>query len=142
MSYITIMGHLGTDPETRMTSTGQKVTTLRVATNVRKGGKDETVWYRVTIWGDRFDKMMTYFKKGSAVIAVGELGKPEIYTDKEGRQQISLEVTADSLRFSPFGKGDKQGEKQEGGYTPKAFAGASTSSNTYAAPDIDDGLPF
>lgn len=147
MNIIEIMGHLGADPETRVTPSGQKVTSFRVATNVRKGGKEETVWYRVTIWGDRFDKMMPYLKKGSAIIVVGELGKPEIYTDREGKNQISLEITAEFIRFSPFGRsgGDKQNTQQEpqaSPYSQKAPAGVTAGTNAYAAPDIDDGLPF
>jgi single-strand DNA-binding protein len=63
MNQITIAGHLGADPEVRFTSSGQKVTTLRVAAKARKGSKDETIWWKVTVWGEQFDKMMTYFKK-------------------------------------------------------------------------------
>lgn len=108
MNIIQIAGHLGADPEVRFTPDGKKVVSLRVATNVRRGGKDETVWYKVAIWGDRWDKMLPHFKKGSSIIVVGELGKPDVYTDKEGRPQVSLEVTADILRFSPFGKANGQ----------------------------------
>jgi single-strand DNA-binding protein len=115
MIIIQIAGRLGRDAETRFTPSGQKVTTLTVATNVRKGGKDETVWWRVTIWGDRFDKIMPYLKKGSAVIVVGEMGKPEIWTDKEGRPQISLEITAEIVRFSPFGNPDRAAQEQQQG---------------------------
>ena len=70
MNQIIIAGHLGADPEVRFTSSGQKVTTLRVATRVRRGGKDkdETIWWRVTVWGEQFDKMIPYFKKGSPII--------------------------------------------------------------------------
>lgn len=107
MTTVHIAGHLGSDPEVRYTSGGQKVTVLRVATNVRKGGKDETIWWRVTIWGDQFDKMMPYFKKGSAVMVVGELNKPEIFTDREGKPQISMGLTAFSIQFSPFGKPER-----------------------------------
>jgi single-strand DNA-binding protein len=107
MIIVEIAGRLGRDPETRFTPSGQKVTTLTVATNVRKGGKDETVWWRVTIWGDRFDKLLPYLKKGSAVIIVGEMSKPEIWTDKEGRPQVSLDMTAEIIRFSPFGNPDR-----------------------------------
>lgn len=148
MSFIQVMGHLGADPETRFTPSGVKVTNLRIATTVRRGGKDETVWYRITIWGDRFDKMLPYLKKGSALIVVGELGKPEVYTDKEGNPQVSLEVTAEFIRFSPFGKGDKQGqegsqEQLKGQYTQqRATQGAGTAPGSYSSPDIDDGLPF
>lgn len=107
MNYIMIAGHLGSDPETRFTPNGQKVTSFRVAVNVRKGGQDQTMWVRVTVWGDRYDKMMTYLKKGSAVIVHGELNPPQIYTDKNGQPQVSLDITADRLSFSPFGKTDK-----------------------------------
>lgn len=107
MNQMTIAGHLGADPEVRFTSTGQKVTTLRVAARVRRGAKgDETIWWRVTIWGEQFDKMIPYFKKGSPIVVFGELNKPEIFTDRNGRPQVSMNITAQQLLFSPFGKPD------------------------------------
>ncbi|HSW86758.1 MAG TPA: single-stranded DNA-binding protein [Rhabdochlamydiaceae bacterium] len=104
MNQITIAGHLGADPEVRFTSSGQKVTTLRVAARSRRSGKEETIWWKVTIWGEQFDKMIPYFKKGSPIIVVGELSKPEIFTDREGRPQVSMNITASNLLFSPFGR--------------------------------------
>lgn len=104
MNQTTIAGHLGADPEVRFTSSGQKVTTLRVAARARRGAKEETIWWKVTIWGEQFDKMIPYFKKGSPIIVVGEMNKPEIFTDKEGRPQVSMSVTALNIMFSPFGK--------------------------------------
>ncbi len=113
MNQLTVAGHLGADPEVRFTSSGQKVTTLRVAAKARKGAKDETIWWKVTVWGEQFDKMIAYLKKGSAVIAVGELSKPEIFTDREGRPQVSMNVTASNLMFSPFGKPESAGGSGE-----------------------------
>lgn len=114
MIVVQIAGRLGKDAESRFTPAGQKVTTLTIATNVRKAGKEETVWWRVTIWGERYDKMMPYFKKGSALIVIGEMGKPEIWTDKEGRPQISLDMTADIVRFNPFGGSSEKGSQESG----------------------------
>ena len=113
MNQMMIMGHLGADPEVRFTSGGQKVTTLRVAANQRRGGKDETFWWRVTIWGEQFDKIMPYFKKGSAIIVNGEMLKPEIYTNKEGQPQISLNLVANNISCPPFGKSDRQEGQQQ-----------------------------
>ena len=107
MIIVHIAGHLGSDPEVRFTPSNQKVTSFRVATNIKRGEKEKTVWWRVSCWGDRFDKRLAYLKKGSAVVVVGELGIPDIYTDKSGNQQISLEITAEIISFSPFGKGGK-----------------------------------
>lgn len=169
MIIIEIAGHLGADPEVRFTPSGQKVTTFRVATNIRKSGKDETVWWRVTVWGERFDKMMPYLKKGSAVIVIGEMSKPEIYTDKEGRNQVSLDITAEMIRFSPFGKSDRSNQEsapsaqasyshpssnnssfEESSFTSQAAGGfgnssyAGTQSNYKPAPLSldDDNIPF
>ena len=114
MNQITIAGHLGADPEVRFTSSGQKVTTLRVAARVRRGAKDETIWWKVTVWGEQFDKMIAYLKKGSPIIVVGELNKPEIFTDRDGRPQVSMNITALNLLFSPFGRPDHASGSQEG----------------------------
>ena len=127
MIVVQIAGRLGKDAESRFTPSGQKVTTLTVATNVRKAGKEETVWWRVTIWGDRFDKMLPYLKKGSAIIVVGEMGKPDIWTDREGKPQVSLEITAEIVRFSPFSSSERsnqeQGSHQPQGQNPQNQSG-------------------
>ena len=59
MNVIHLAGHLGADPEVRFTSSGQKVTTLRLASRVRKSGEDDTIWWRVTVWGEQYDKMIS-----------------------------------------------------------------------------------
>ncbi len=147
MNHATVAGHLGSDPEVRFTSGGQKVTTLRVAARARK---DETIWWKVTIWGDQFDKLISYLKKGSAVVVMGEVLKPEVYSDREGKTQVSMGLTAFHLSFSPFGKG-KNGEegasKQQGGFSNSA------DSSGFSAPAFensfggglshqDDEIPF
>lgn len=109
MNQATIAGHLGSDPEVKFTPSNRKVTTLRVAARARKGGKDETIWWRVTIWGEQFDKMMAYFKKGSPIIVQGEMDL-EIFTNREGKSQISAGITAHNIMFSPFGRTDQAGQ--------------------------------
>ena len=126
MIIVQVAGRLGTDVETRVTPDGTKVSTLRLATNIRRGNRDETVWWRITLWGDRWDKMLPYLTKGSALIVVGEMQKaPEIYNNRDGQPQISLEIRADIVKFSPFGRtdgGDGQQAQgnQQGGYRAPA----------------------
>lgn len=146
MIIVQIAGHLGSDPETRYTPNNMKVTTFRVATNIKRGQKEKTVWWRVTIWGDRFDKKLAYLKKGSPVQVVGEMGIPEIYTDKSGNPQTSFEITADMILFNPFGGG--KGERAEGEGADAQYAGSSAArpamSQGSAAPSNfqEDDLPF
>lgn len=110
MNLIEIMGIVGTDPEERTTPSGSKVVSFRIADNIRRGAQgEETIWWRVTVWGDQFDRMMPYIKKGSALIVHGEIRKkPDVYQDREGQTQVSMEVTATQLRFSPFGRSQQQ----------------------------------
>lgn len=159
MNFIHIAGNLGADPEVRFTSTGKKVTTLRVATRSRKGKNDETIWWRVTVWGEQFDKMMSFLKKGSAVIVHGEIHKPEIFNDREGKPNISLEITASHLEFSPFGKPGGSQAAQEGGQqaapaAPFSATQVESASNPYVGAGskagavqgkgetFDDEVPF
>ncbi len=39
-------------------------------------------------------------------MVIGELNKPEIFTDRDGKPQISMSLTAYNLWFSPFGRTD------------------------------------
>jgi single-strand DNA-binding protein len=135
MNQTTVAGHLGADPEVRFTSSGQKVTTLRVAARVRKGSKDETIWWKVSVWGEQFDRMIPHFKKGSPIIVIGEMNKPEIFTDREGRPQVSMSMTALNLLFSPFGKPDQGGQE-----SPQAQAGSSANEPAFSG--ISEGLAY
>jgi single-strand DNA-binding protein len=151
MNTIYIAGNIGADPVTRFTPSGQKVTSFNVATNIKRGENTTTIWYRITVWGDRFDKMMAYLKKGSSIIVIGELQEPKIWTDKEGRPQVSLDVTAEILRFSPFGKADRpqeagssasRGSQHEEGFGEQTFGGGSQQGHKQHQDAEEDALPF
>lgn len=145
MIIVEIAGFLGADPEERFTATGKRVITLRVAARARfaggrgdrqggggqQGERDDTVWWRVSIWGDRYDKMLPYLKKGSAVIIIGEMGKPEAYVAKDGTTQISLNLTAEIIKFSPFGKSEG-GREQQNGYGSSQGQSTSVAQEHYA----------
>ena len=149
MNIVHIAGHLGADPEVRFTSNGNKVTTMRLAARVRRGANnDETIWWRVTIWGEQFDKMIPYLKKGTPLFVIGDLSKPEIFNDREGNPQISMNVTAVNLQFSPFGrvKDAQQQEQQESTpqseNVPQSFSEQSLAGHPQAGMGQDDSSSF
>ena len=131
MNHATVAGHLGSDPETRFTSSGQKVTTFRVGCKSRK---EESIWWRVTIWGEQFDKMLPYFKKGSAIVVCGEMMPPEIFQNRDGNTQVSLALTASHISFNPFGKP----KSEEGGVSARG----SESAGEYGFPPGSSGPAF
>lgn len=153
--FIQIAGHLGKDPETRFTPSGQKVSSMNVATTLRRGGKEKTIWWKVTMWGDRFDRRLTYLKKGSAVVVWGEMAIPEQYQDREGNTQTNYEIVAEYVGFSPFGnKGEKgagQGDEEQAAphaaaasqYGVKAGTGAVAGAGAGVSSQFgDDDIPF
>ncbi|MBS0624064.1 MAG: single-stranded DNA-binding protein [Verrucomicrobia bacterium] len=141
MIIVEIAGFLGDDAEERFTATGKRVVSLRVATKARQGGAEATVWWRVNIWGDRFDKMLPYLKKGSPVIVIGEMNKPETYTAKDGTTQVSMTMTAEMIRFSPFGRPDRDNTA-----APSESSGQDAFSTSYGTAEpvgaVSDDLPF
>jgi len=105
-----IVGNLGNDPEMRYTPSGQAVTNLSVATNRRwtdTGGQqqEETVWFRVSVWGKQAETCNQYLSKGQKVLIEGrmtpdkETGGPRIWTDQNGKPKASYEMTAFEVRF-------------------------------------------
>ena len=152
MNFVHLIGRMGKDPETRFTAEGLKVTALVVATSARKGGNEETIWWRVTLWGDRWDKMMPHLKKGKPVMIGGEMRKPEIYTDKTGQPQIgSIEVTADYIKFVPFGRSDQPEQASASGAAGEKRQEDSSFGSKHAHDDMassmsnssdEDPLPF
>jgi single-strand DNA-binding protein len=122
MMLVQLIGNVGTDPESRVSPSGQKITSFRMAINVKRQGKEQTVWWRVTIFGDRFEKMLPYIKKGSALFVMGTMNPSEIYQSRDGTSQISYDVIAAEMSFISTGRSEKAGQEggqqQEGSYTP------------------------
>ena len=99
-SKIIIIGNLGRDPEMRFSPSGDPVTTFSVATSRKYGEKDETTWFRVSVWGKQAESCNTYLSKGSKVLVEGRLkAEPNVYQRKDGTWASSYELTAESVRF-------------------------------------------
>jgi single-strand DNA-binding protein len=100
MNFIVVTGRLGKDAETRFLPSGQKVITFTLARNKKKGGQEVTVWYNITLWGDQYDNLLPYLKKGSLLSVVGDLDVRR-YKDKQDQEQFSLDVTGFKIDFVP-----------------------------------------
>jgi len=95
-----IIGNLGSNPEMRFTPNGDPVTTFSVATSRKYGEKDETTWFRVSVWGKQAESCNQYLHKGSKVLVEGRLkAEPPVFQKKDGTWASSYEVTAENVRF-------------------------------------------
>ena len=107
MNKMTVIGNLGSDPEMRYTPNGQAVTSFSVATNYKyttpEGERrDETEWFRVSVFGRQAETCNQYLAKGRKVYVEGRL-KSRTYETKDGQTRFSNEIFANDVRFIDSG---------------------------------------
>lgn len=129
---IILVGNLGRDPEMRYTPTGQAVTTFSVATSRSYTGNngqkvDETIWFRVNVWGKQADSCNNYLRKGSKVLIEGRLQAdlathgPKVFTRQDGTTGASFEIMASTVRFLSS-RSDQDGGAMSGGASSDEYA--------------------
>jgi len=103
MNKMIVIGNLGRDPEMRYTPNGQAVTNFSVATNYKYTTADgepreETEWFRVSVFGKQAEVCNQYLAKGRKVYVEGRL-KSRTYEAPDGQTRISLDINASDVRF-------------------------------------------
>ena len=102
LSKIQIIGNLGRDPELRYTPNGRPVASFTVAVNQSQKNQqtgewvESTDWFRVSVWGDRGERVAENLRKGSRVFVDGRFRARE-YEANDGQKRISLDITADTV---------------------------------------------
>ena len=122
---LVLVGNLGRDPEMRYTPQGTAVTSFPVATTRRYNTadgqqKEETLWFRVSVWGKQAETVNQYLSKGRQVLVEGTLvadesGSPKIWTGQDGKPRASFEVRAQTVRFLGKREGGAAGGTTTGG---------------------------
>ena len=140
VNKVIVMGHLGRDPETRYTQSGDAVTNMSVATSEqwkdKQGEKQErTEWHRIVLFGRQAEVAGEYLKKGSMCYVEGKLATRK-YTDKDGIERYSTEIVVDRLQLM----GD--GRKREEEAPAKEPAAKTSSAKRTKTDDFDDDIPF
>lgn len=149
VNKVMLVGHLGRDPETRYTSSGQAVANFSLATSETykdKAGERQkrTEWHKIVVWGKQAEIAQKYLKKGSLVFIEGRIQSRE-WQDKEGGKRTSFEIVCNNFRMLG-GRPDGARAEGGGGYGDSAHAaGASGASGggadfEHAAPPAGDDL--
>ncbi len=104
-----LVGNLGRDPELRYSPNGIPIANLSVATNHKRTDPEgetheETLWFRVAVYGKQAEACNEYLTKGQKVLVEGALvaddkGNPRVYARKDGTYGASFEVRATTVRF-------------------------------------------
>jgi len=161
LNKVTLIGNLGSDPEVRSATGGNRVANFSIATsrqwNDASGVKQEkTEWHRCVAWNSKVstlaDIVERYVKKGDKVYVEGRIEYRQ-WQDKDGQTKYSTEINVRELIMlgSPKGggmDGDAPRAKSAG---TKAKAGAAAGGAAAgqefeefpgALQDDDDDLPF
>ena len=166
LNKVTLIGNLGSDPEVRSTTGGNRVATFSLATsrawNDASGAKQEkTEWHRCVVWNSKAstlaDIVERYVKKGDKLYVEGRIEYRQ-WQDKDGQTKYSTEINVRELIMLGSGRGGGGGDGGgEGGSRAsrpasgtKAKAGAAAGGAAGddfeefpgALQDEDDDLPF
>ena len=153
MNYrsITLIGHVGSDPEIKLLDSGSKVAQFSIAVGEKWGSGDQvktsTTWFRVEIWQPKGGSMIDnfagrYIHKGSLLFVQG-IPHTETYTAADGSKRASFKV-----RIAGPNTTIRLLDKRGNGATESAGETASTGSAAGTPPDdgsldgLDDKVPF
>jgi single-strand DNA-binding protein len=93
-NVVSFTGTIGRDAEVRYTPSGQAVLNVSVANNVGFGDRQQTIWFRIVVWGKRAEgNLKDYLKKGQQVFISGEMTQSE-YKAQDGTMKVALEINA------------------------------------------------
>jgi single-strand DNA-binding protein len=159
---VQLIGNLGSDPEVRSTTGGNRVATFSLATsrtwNSANGEKQEkTEWHRCVVWNSKgsglADVVEKYCKKGDKIFVEGRIEYRQ-WQDKENQTRYSTEINVRELLMLGGGRGASGDFDAESGGRSRAPAaagakaaragtgGADFQDFPGALQESDDDLPF
>jgi len=155
INKVTLVGHLGGDPDIRTLENGTTVGRFSLATNEKYKDKDgnwqeTTEWHNVVVWRELAERAKI-LKKGSTVYIEGKISYRK-YTDKEGVEKNLTDIVASTFRWLDKREGGSNGFESRFPSTEPAvmpsnrgaeLAGAASSMPADAPPATEgDDLPF
>ncbi len=143
---VILMGNLVADPELKKISSGNSVTTIRLAVSRRfskQGDRPETDFFDVVCWGQTAEFVCRYFTKGRPILVSGRL-QSRNWTDKNGQNRVSIEVVADEVSFVGSKNDNAGGSYQSAPSQPAQEIPSYNAGSDAGFTDIssDDELPF
>ena len=110
MSYVTIVGNVGKDPEVKTVNVdGEERQLVEFSVAENRYGSDEPTWYPITVWegSSSFNFIKDHVKRGSGV-KISASHYEESYTDKEGNERRANRYRLFDIQFVG-------GKKKDGG---------------------------
>lgn len=98
LNKVLLIGNTTRDTELRKTDSGKSVANMRLATNRRVHGSEQTLYHTVICWDGLAETVARFAKKGRQVYVEGRL-EHRMFTDEEGRERGTVEIVANDVQF-------------------------------------------
>ena len=104
LNRVTLIGHLGADPELRTTPNREAIATIRLATTEtsrdRTTGarKESTEWHRVIFFGRLAEVVGEYLRKGAPIYLEGRI-QTRKWQDQAGQDRYTIEIIASEMQM-------------------------------------------
>lgn len=137
LNRVMLLGNLGADPELRLTSGGQAVLKLRLATtesylDKERARQERTEWHSVVVWGKRAEGLGKFLRKGDRLFIEGGL-RTSSY-DKDGEKRYRTEIVASNVILSGAKTALRSASSRDDDAEPLAVGPGDGS--------YDDDIPF
>lgn len=155
LNRVMLLGNLGAEPELRMTSSGQAVLKMRIATSEtyldrNRARQERTEWHNVVLWGKRAEALAKILGKGDRILVEGSL-RTSSYDDRDGNKRYRTEVISSNILLQGRAGGGgpaRDGARDRSGATEMEVGSDSSRQTTPPSmePDLpageDDDIPF
>ena len=143
VNKVILVGNLGSDPEIRSTTGGQRVANFRMATTRQWTGQDgqkqeKTEWHSIVCWGKLADIVERYLQKGKQVYVEGRL-ETRSWQDKENPNLTRYKTEIICEQMQMLGRAGERGG--DPGMDPSR-GGDETFAPANSGGGADDDLPF
>jgi len=126
MNIVILTGHLGADPESKLTQDGMLIVNFSLAF---KSSKEKTGWIKTTCFNKTAELAEKYLHKGAKIAVTGILDQDK-WTTEKGENKTTIKLIANSIEFlKTDGRGFESNDNQQ-------------SNNNTNNNDIDNDIPF
>ena len=143
MNFVTLLGRLARDPETRYTQGDQGTQissfTLAVDRKVKRDGQPTADFINCKAFGKTAEIVSKYCTKGKQIALTGEI-QTGSYTNKEGKKVYTTDVIVSSVQL--LGSADQTARTTQNAQAPAPAPQPDPEPTWEQVDDIGEDLPF
>jgi len=104
LNRVTLIGHLGADPDLRVTPNRETIATIRLATTEASrdkstgARKESTEWHRVIFFARLAEVVGEYLRKGASIYVEGRI-QTRKWQDQAGQDRYTVEIVASDMQM-------------------------------------------